>query len=576
MPRRKSLDVEAIIRPDNLASTICQMFQTWDSMRAGKLEEWKELRDYLYATDTRTTSNGKLPWSNSTTTPKLAQIKDNLHANYFAALFPNDDWLRWYPGSKDDNTKNKAKFVESYMKQKLIASGFYNTVSKLLDDWIIYGNIFVMPEFVIEDTPNGESLERIVQYMGPKARRISPLDIVFDPTASDFRFTPKIVREYESLSTIKKLWPEVYERLITNRKEVVTKSKEYDTSKNRAYIADGFSSIDSYYSSSVVQLYHFYGDIFDQDTHEFRENQHIVVADNAYILHEETIDDWVGGGKIYHTCWRDRPDNLWGMGPLDNLVGLQYRIDHLENLKADVFDQIAFPTLKVRGEVEDFEYRPGEKIYMDTDSDVTYLVPDTTALNADFQIQRLMDIMEELVGAPREAMGLRSPGEKTAFEVQTLSTGANRIFQHYASKLEKELIEPLVNAMLAIGRKKMSGKETISVVNEDFGGVSFQDITREDIASTGMLIPVGARHFADQARRVQQLNQMLLVKAQLPDVGVHLSGKMAAQIMAEEIGESDLYRPNVAVMEQAETSKLVNETQVAENERQQIAQRTGI
>jgi hypothetical protein len=26
------------------------------------------------------------------------------------------------------------------------------------------------------------------------------------------------------------------------------------------------------------------------------------------------------------------------MGPLDNLVGLQYRIDHLENAKADALD----------------------------------------------------------------------------------------------------------------------------------------------------------------------------------------------------------------------------------------------
>jgi hypothetical protein len=41
------------------------------------------------------------------------------------------------------------------------------------------------------------------------------------------------------------------------------------------------------------------------------------------------------------------------MGPLDNLVGMQYRIDHLENLKADVFDLIAFPPLKIKGYVED-------------------------------------------------------------------------------------------------------------------------------------------------------------------------------------------------------------------------------
>ena len=52
------------------------------------------------------------------------------------------------------------------------------------------------------------------------------------------------------------------------------------------------------------------------------------------------------------------------MGPLDNLVGMQYRIDHLENLKADVFDQIAYPIIKIRGDVEDFDFEPAARIYM--------------------------------------------------------------------------------------------------------------------------------------------------------------------------------------------------------------------
>ena len=25
----------------------------------------------------------------------LTQIRDNLHANYLDALFPNDDWMKW-------------------------------------------------------------------------------------------------------------------------------------------------------------------------------------------------------------------------------------------------------------------------------------------------------------------------------------------------------------------------------------------------------------------------------------------------------------------------------------------------
>jgi len=96
------------------------------------------------------------------------------------------------------------------------------------------------------------------------------------------------------------------------------------------------------------------------------------------------------------------------MGPLDNLVGMQYRIDHLENLKADVFDLIAFPPIKQKGYVEDWNWGPGEKIFMAEDADVESLAPDTTALNADQQIHELEMQMEEMAGAPKEAMGIRS------------------------------------------------------------------------------------------------------------------------------------------------------------------------
>ena len=94
------------------------------------------------------------------------------------------------------------------------------------------------------------------------------------------------------------------------------------------------------------------------------------------------------------------------MGPLDNLVGLQYRIDHLENLKADVFDQIAYPILKIKGgDVEDFVFEPGARIYLGDEGDVGYMSPDTTALQADLQIQNLADTMEEMAGAPRQGYG---------------------------------------------------------------------------------------------------------------------------------------------------------------------------
>ena len=90
------LDIENLLEPDLLATGIANRWTELAKYREKWLEEKKELRNYLFATDTSTTTNQKLPWSNSTTTPKLTQIYDNLKANYSAALFPNSnpdrDW----------------------------------------------------------------------------------------------------------------------------------------------------------------------------------------------------------------------------------------------------------------------------------------------------------------------------------------------------------------------------------------------------------------------------------------------------------------------------------------------------
>lgn len=89
MAKGTTLDLDHLITPDQLASQIVSTWTEWHNYRAKWLEEKKELRNYVFATDTSSTSNAKLPWSNSTTTPYICQIYDNLKAQYEAALFPN-------------------------------------------------------------------------------------------------------------------------------------------------------------------------------------------------------------------------------------------------------------------------------------------------------------------------------------------------------------------------------------------------------------------------------------------------------------------------------------------------------
>ena len=561
-----TVDVQNLIGRDNLAVELSNRYQDWHQSRTQWEREKVELREYVFATDTTKTSNSSLPWKNTTVRPKLCQIRDNLHANYMAALFPNDDWLEWEAGSEDDAVKEKADAIKHYMRNKTSQNEFKHTVSQLVYDYIDYGNAF--GDVVFENSQVlGKDDEVIDGYIGPRLVRISPLDIVIDPTASHFSKTPKMTRSLLSLGEIKKQakkYPEMaYQEEILDKifdvRHQMAKFDSTDISKGAGFVVDGFGNTSDYYRSGYVELITFEGDIYDINTGDLQENRKVTIVDRSYVLANEPIDTWTGESTKKHVAWRLRPDNIYGMGPLDNLVGMQYRIDHLENIKADVFDLIAYPPLVIKGYVEDFEWAPLAEIVMDTDADVTMLRPDTTALNADIQIANLENEMEEMAGAPKQAMGIRTPGEKTAYEVQQLENAAGRIFQSKVQYFEEQFLEPLLNSMLIVGRQNITTSEIVRVIDSTFGAEDFLEITKEDLTAKGKLKPKGARHFAARAQFVQEVTQLMQTIGQDPSVAVHISGKKLAKLFEDKLGlkEYDLVQDNIRVLEQLETQQVL-------------------
>ena len=576
-----TIELKSLLGPDQMAVEIATRWQDWSNLRQKKVDEWKELRNYLYATDTRTTKNAMLPWSNSTTTPKLTQIMDNLHANYFATLFPQQKWMRFEADTKDSNVKAKRDVIQAYMNNKVRQSDFTNIASDLLYDYIQYGNCFATVTW--EDSYQvKEAGDLVVNYVGPKVVRISPFDLAFNPTASSFAKSPKIIKSIKTLGEIRRMIDEdpsnahleaIFNKMVGARASIRGSDDNY---KADGFIADGFSSIQQYYESDYVEILTFYGDFYDASTGKLHSDRVITVVDRAYVLANEENPSWLGSAPIFHAGWRPRPDNLYAMGPLDNLVGMQYRIDHLENLKADVFDQIAYPMLKIRGDVEDFDFQPGGRIYIGEEGDVGYMAPDATALQADLQIRLLEDKMEEMAGAPKQAMGIRTAGEKTAFEVQSLQNAASRIFEHKTAHFERVFLEPILNAMLEVSRRNMNMSDTIRVMDDATGAVLFRTITKDDITAKGKIVPVGARHFAERARRVQNLTQLYQIKLADPSVAAHMSGKEFARILADELGEPTLFSENIAVSEQLETQQQMQEAEAVNQEQLMAAQQMGI
>lgn len=566
----KVAELQDLFQRDDPAVWVSHMWDNFHSQRQGKLAEWAELRNYVFATDTSTTTNSTLPWKNSTTLPKLCQIRDNLHSNYISSLFPNDRWLTWSGYSKEDSTKKKVKAITAYMANKCRHNHFRTEMSKLLYDYIDYGNAFATVDFEASYKEDIHG-EKVATYIGPVVRRISPLDIVFNPIATNFRDTYKIVRSIKTLGEIKLMaqenpdqwfWQKALEARGTLSKALGKGYSKEDWEKAAGFAVDGFGNLQEYYQSGYVEILEFFGDYHDEDGN-LHTNKVVTIMDRCKVINVRDYPSWLGHAPIYHVGWRFRQDNLWAMGPLDNLVGLQYRLDHLENLKADAMDLIVHPPLKIIGEVEEFQWMPGAEIHIDENGDVQELGKNLNGVYAaNNELQLIEDRMELYAGAPREAAGIRTPGEKTAFEVQALNNAAGRIFQEKIINFEVELLEPILNGMLETAIRNMNEDDIVRTLDDDIGVTEFLKVTREDLTASGVIRPIGARHFAKEAQDLQNLFGVFNSGA-MPILQPHISGKELAKYIEETLGITgyEIFKPNVAVEEQAETEGLMAQMQ---------------
>lgn len=560
----------------SLAGEITSLWESWKGARSLAESRWTETKKYTFATATTETTNSQNPWSNSTNRPKLYNIYNNLTVNTDFSLFPHRDWLEFYGYDKEANSKAKREAALSYLNTKHRMSNFRKVMRDLENDWILYGNAFAGVEYVVETAYDPVLGEQVPAYIGPRPYRISPYDIVMNPKAIDFEHSPKIVRINKSLGELEReaeenpnlgYSPEVLQMMKDNR--IALNSSEYDGEKEGSFIADGYGSSSEYYQSGHVVLYEFYGDLYDKESGVFLKNHLITVADGQHVLRKEPMSTYSGTPHIFQATWKQRPDNLWGFGPLDNLVGLQYRINHLENAKADAFDQMLDPDMVIKGDVEIEKVGAATMYYVPENGDVRPLSPDTTVLNADFQIQQLERDMEEYAGAPSEAVGIRTPGEKTASEFNGLSNAASRVFE-YQTNIFSVFLESIVNAELELARTNLHTSDVISVVDEDFGVEQFIKITREDLTSNGRVIPVGAREYARKQRLQQQLALFYQTGLADPEVLQHFPAIKMAEMWAELLDFENLYQKYGRIPERMEAASLESTAQDMLQEQQMI------
>lgn len=565
----------------DLAVRIASMFTKYNEARRSAMLLNEEVREYLFSTDIDSTSAVILPHKNRTHQPKLTQISDNLQSQYWDAALASAKFFKYDGATEED--KRRAFKIEAWVRHKLEQKKFRQTIGRqLIADYVNYGNCFATVDFVREEDQNGN-----LKYQGPVISRVSPLDVSFNARAKTFMDSPKIERTLIHVADLMELaakfptagFDEEVINTAVEMRSTMAVNDWVDAIKDRGLVVDGFSSNDAYFKQDMVELLVYRGDMFDPDTSTAQKNRVIYVIDRMFVIRNEASRAPRGFDGMHHAGWRVRNDNLWAQGALDNLVGMQYRIDHLENLKADVFDLIATPVLLVKGEnVQEPAdgWRPGATYYVGLDEDVKVLNQDTTALQADNQIELYHRLMEQFAGAPPETAGIRTPGEKTAFEVNKLDSNATKMFVDKVRNFEL-LMEGLLQECFQLIISNFDGSDFVGLFDDLDGAEELAELTADDVVANGQFITLGSQHWSKRNRETVEMQAFQQGPMQDPKIRAHINGEKLATFYENRLGIQDdqIIEPFAGVKEDVAVQLVAQTEQQRLSEQLQLEQQPG-
>lgn len=562
---------------DLVAIKIAAMHKDWNDQRQIALNLGQEVRSMVFATDINSTSAANIDTKNRTHIPKLTELSDTLQSNYWDTIFGESKFFVFSGTTETDRVR--AKKIEAWIRSKLETKKFRQKVGRALcADYVIYGNCFLEVDYIVElDDYNNEVFKGVV------IRRVSPLDLTFDAKAATFKDAGKIQTKRIHLADLAEL-PVKFPSLDFNKSVIakIIKSRQtgyvedwVDVLHEENMTMDGYGSYETYFKQDFVTVRVYRGDIYNPKTGKVQKHRIIWSVDDIHIILNMTNPSPTGYDGLHHVPWRLRPDNLWGMGALDNLAGMQYRVDKVENLKSDILDLCAFPITVHKGgqTIDDLGaiYRPGNLIELDIDEEISFESPNPIILQyGDAHIAQYFKLMEDFAGAPPESRGIRSPGEKTKAEVQMLDSKGAKIFRDKSKVFETALEDALLEAF-ELTLLNFDGEDYVDIFDDIQGKDMLQALALEDIKAHGTFIAMGSKHWDRKNKRKVELDGLIAGAFNNPKYAPHVSGWEVMQTINSdyELEETGIISQFTGIKED------VANQAVAQAESQQIAEETG-
>jgi hypothetical protein len=119
--------------------------------------------------------------------------------------------------------------------------------------------------------------------------------------------------------------------------------------------------------------------------------------------------------------------------------------------------------------------------------------------------------------------------------------------------------------MLELSKRNYSDVTlNIKVFDDEFRMTTFKSIAPSDIVGNGRIKPVAARHFAEKAEKIQNLNNFFSSPlGQDKEITVHMSSIKTAEMIEDllDFEDFDLITPYVRLTEQADAQRIMQAAQ---------------
>lgn len=465
--------------------------------------------------------------------PVTFEVVEQLHSALLEGLMPNQT-LPFSVQGRSEADHAKAADVKLLLESKLAEAKLYPTLHAFLKQLLLYGNSVLALPWKKESQlmPRLEPLKKLgvtvgylpvqeeqVCYDAPAFEVLNLFDVVVDPQADSLN-DGTLIRQCRS------------------HLEALKASGLYQGLEAVAVALEGLKE-----QPQTLTLLEGWGHFTLPSGERLEGCVLTLVKETGTLIRCEAMGLPQGQKPFLWATLTPLPQQLYGLGCVQPVLGLQYAINALSNQKLDVLNLcINAPyTYLITDDIFDPEtvmHRPGALIPVKSHETLRPLA--LPAQNLDAAYQEIADLRQEMLEATgvhrlQAESGNRLNG-RTALEVQALVSQGQQKLGGTLSHLEQSFLEPLLGRVYRSMQHFMAGQNVVRRVGKD-GGVQYHTVATDWLPCTHCQFSLsGQRGLLQEQREYNALLQLVELLKAIPEGWAKVDTGLLLRQLLEKLG----------------------------------------